>query len=91
MSGLAAHKRHPTRAAYGDGGVVICEGRPLGDKVLLQGRHIVQRVVMIVLVIGEDENNIGFACCRSCKKSRGKLNACDAGARYLHGEQRLVT
>lgn len=65
---------------------MVCEGRPLGDEVLLQGGHIVQRVVMVVLVVGEDEDDIGSARRSSCNESRGKQNACHAGSRGLHGK-----
>lgn len=67
MSGLATHERNATRAAYCDGGVVIYEACPLGDKVLLQGGHVVQGAMMIVLVVGKDEDDVGLTCHNSCK------------------------
>lgn len=88
MCSLAAHKRHPTRTAYSDGGVVVGERGSFCHEMLLQGGHIVQRVVMVVLIISEDENDVGPACRSFCIGCRGHHKACDAGFQHLHDEHR---
>lgn len=60
-------------AADGDGAVVLGEGRALIHKVLLHQWHVVQRVHVRVLVVGQDEDDIGPRCQhgREAGKSRG--------------------
>lgn len=91
MSGLATHERDSAGTAYGDGGVVIGEACPLGDKVLLQSGHVVQGPMMIVLVVGKDEDDIWLTCRNCSKRGRGKQYAPDEGPERSHGEKRLIT
>lgn len=84
MCSLTAHKRYPTGTAYRDSSVVVCEGGSLGHKMLLQGGHMVQRVVMVVLVVSEDEDDIGPACRSFCIGCSGQQEACDARFQHLY-------
>lgn len=52
--------------------------------MLLQGGHMVQRVVMIVLVVSEDEYDIGPAYRSFCIGCNGQEEACDARFQHLH-------
>lgn len=93
VGGLARQQRHSRRAAQRHGAVVLVEGGALGGDVLGQQRLVLRRVHQLVLVVGQDEDDVGLrgstfalASSRSRRSSRVR-GAQDLQAKEAGGEQ----